>query len=127
MPETKADVWPKYQAIIAREADGERILDCMAWGVPLQMKGKRPGTKVTKRITNVRNLESPFWRSTLAKPESRCLVPFNRFAEPKPNAGREECWFEVTGEPVAAFAGIWRKSDEGNIFALPDLPVESAC
>lgn len=48
----------------------------------------------------------------------RCLVPFNQFAEPKPNAGREECWFKVNEEPVSAFAGIWRPCEEGNVFAF---------
>lgn len=116
--EAHGDVWPKYQAIIARVHEGAKILDSMAWGVPLQMAGKKPGTTITKRIVNVRNLSSPFWRSMLIKPEQRCLVPFSRFAEPKPKAGREECWFRVSEKPVAAFAGIWRPSDEGNVFAF---------
>lgn len=116
--EIKIDVWPKYQGIVARVDDGQKKLDTMQWGVPLTMKGKRPGTTVTKRITNVRNLSSSFWRSMLTKPENRCLVPFTQFAEPKPNAGREECWFKVDEAPVSAFAGIWRPSDEGNVFAF---------
>lgn len=116
--EIKIDVWPKYQGVIARINDGRKILDTMAWGVPLAMKGKRPGTTVTKRITNVRNLSSPFWRSMLTKRENRCLVPFSQFAEPKPGAGREEVWFTVNEAPVSAFAGIWRPSDEGNVYAF---------
>jgi putative SOS response-associated peptidase YedK len=37
-------------------------------------------------VTNIRNTSSPHWRGWL-KPESRCLVPFNSFAEyaPEPN------------------------------------------
>ena len=116
--EIKIDVWPKYQGMVARVDDGQEKLDTMQWGVPLTMKGKRPGTTVTKRITNVRNLSSSFWRSMLTKPENRCLVPFTQFAEPKPNAGREECWFKVDEAPVSAFAGIWRPSDEGNVYAF---------
>ena len=116
--EIKIDVWPKYQGMVARVDDGQKKLDTMQWGVPLTMKGKRPGTAVTKRITNVRNLSSSFWRSMLTKPENRCLVPFTQFAEPKPNAGREECWFKVDEVSVSAFAGIWRPSDDGNVFAF---------
>ena len=116
--EIRIDIWPKYQAAVVRVDQGQKMLDSMQWGVPLTMKGKRPGTTVTKRITNVRNLSSPFWRSMLTRPEQRCLVPFTRFAEPKPNAGREECWFTVKEAPVSAFAGIWRPSDEGNVFAF---------
>jgi putative SOS response-associated peptidase YedK len=37
-------------------------------------------------VTNIRNTSSPHWRAWL-KPENRCLVPFNSFAEyaPEPN------------------------------------------
>ena len=116
--ETRIDIWPKYQAPIVRVDQGAKILDSMQWGVPLTMKGKRRGTTVTKRITNVRNLSSPFWRSMLIHPGDRSLVPFTRFAEPRPGAGREECWFMVKEAPLSAFAGIWRASDEGNVFAF---------
>ena len=116
--EIKIDVWPKYQGIVARVVDGQKIIDTMQWGLPLTMKGKRPGTTITKRITNVRNLSSPFWRSMLTTADNRCLVPFTQFAEPKPNAGREECWFKVNETPVSAFAGIWRPSNEGGVFAF---------
>jgi putative SOS response-associated peptidase YedK len=116
--EIKIDIWPRYQAIVAR-IDGERkIMETMQWGVPLRMAGKRPGTSVLKRITNVRNLNSPFWRAMIASPKQRCLIPFNEFAEPKIGAGREEHWFSVTDAPVSAFAGIWRPTEEGDAFAF---------
>lgn len=116
--EIKIDIWPKYNALIVRQADGLWIGETMSWGVPLIVPGKRAGTTVTKRITNVRNLASPFWKSMLANPAQRCLVPFTSFAEPNPGAARGECWFNVTGTPVSAFAGIWRPSGDGNVFAF---------
>lgn len=112
------DVWPRRQGIVARVANGETRLDSMQWGVPLTMKGKRPGTTVTKRITNVRNLQSNFWRAMLTTPANRCLIPFTQFAEPKPNAGREEVWFAVNDAEIAAFAGIWRETEEGAAYAF---------
>lgn len=120
---TATDIWPKRPATIARIDKGAKILDAMIWGVPHTMPGKRAGTTVTKHVTNVRNLASPFWKSMLANPERRCLVPFSRFAEPKPGKDPEtgrptEYWFAVTDRPVAAFAGIWRPSDAGNVFAF---------
>ena len=114
----KIDVWPKYQGIVTRFDNGQTMLDSMAWGVPITLPGKRERTTVSKRVTNVRNLASPFWRSMISKPAQRCLVPFSIFAEPKPNAGREEVWFTVTDTPVSAFAGIWRPSVEGNVYAF---------
>lgn len=116
--EKQIDIWPRKLAVIAR-AEGERtLLDAMIWGVPRTMPGKRPGTTVTKHITNVRNLDSPFWRSMLARPAQRCLVPFTEFAEPKIGAGRDEHWFTVRDQPVACFAGIWRATEAGNVFAF---------
>ena len=113
-----SDIWPKRPATVARIEDGVKSLDTMIWGVPRTMPGKRPGTTVTKTITNVRNLGSPFWRSMLANPARRCLVPFSAFAEPQIGHGREEHWFTINDAPVAAFAGIWRPSDVGNVFAF---------
>lgn len=48
----------------------------------------------------------------------REFVPFSSFTEPKPNAGREEVWFRVTDASIAAFAGIWRHSEEGRVYAF---------
>lgn len=111
------DLWPKRQALVVRMAGGRRAMDAMTWGVPLKLAGKRPGTTVTKHVTNVRNLTSPFWKSVLTSPSQRCLVPFTSFAEPKIGAGREEHWFTVNSQP-SAFAGIWRPSEAGNVFAF---------
>jgi putative SOS response-associated peptidase YedK len=49
----------------------------------------------------------------LAKPENRCLVPFNSFAEyvPEPNPEtkkKDVVWFALNEDrPLCAFAGIW--------------------
>lgn len=113
------DVWPKRRGAVARINEaGEHVFETMAWGVPRTMPGKRPGTTVTSHVTNVRNLESPFWRSMLAQPARRCLVPFSEFAEPVIGGGRAEHWFRVLDRPVAAFAGIWRPSETGEVYAF---------
>jgi len=121
--EWKADAYPKYQAPIMRIDGGARILETMAWGVPMIIPGKRPGTTITKHVTNVRNLASPFWKSMLNEPSRRCLVPFSRFAEPRPGKDPEtgrpaQYWFKVNDAPVSAFAGIWRPSEDGKVFAF---------
>jgi putative SOS response-associated peptidase YedK len=108
--ELDEDVWPRREAAVVRSSSeaGGGFVDVMRWGVPLSLPGKRPGSSVTKHVTNVRNLENPFWRGLLAKPEQRCLVPFTRFAEPVVGGGRAEHWFDVPSQPLAAFAGVWR-------------------
>ena len=72
---------PQYQC------DG-REMTMMRWGMPLPPKMGGPP------VTNIHNTSSPHWRGWL-KPENRCLVPANSFAEcaPQPNP--------------FAFAGIW--------------------
>lgn len=120
--EPKPDTYPKYEAIVVRKIEGERVLDCMAWGIVRTMPGKS-GKPVKKAITNVRNLDSPFWRSTIASPAQRCLVPFTSFAEPRPGKDPEtgrpaNWWFTVPGEECCAFAGIWRMSEGAPRFAF---------
>ncbi len=119
---TPDEVWPKGLATVARQDAGRIVPETMRWGVPLATTGKS-GKPVTKWLTNVRNLASPFWKNMLARPAQRCLVPFSSFAEPKagkdPATGRPaEYWFSIPSAPVAAFAGIWRPSEAGNVFAF---------
>jgi putative SOS response-associated peptidase YedK len=64
-------VFPDYPAPVIRDAGAGREMDAATGGPP---------------VTNIRNTTSPHWRGWL-KPENRCLVPFNSFAEyaPEPN------------------------------------------
>ena len=117
----KDEVYPKYQAPVVRMKEGRRIVDSMSWGFPTQVQGK---TKMlTKHVTNARNLASPFWKGSAMNPERRCLVPFRRFAEPRPGkdpvTGRPaNWWFTIADQPVAAFAGLWRPTEQGAVFAF---------
>lgn len=117
----KDEIYPRYAAPIVREENGKRVLALMAWGFPTQVQGARK--MLTKHVTNARNLASPFWRSAAANPARRCLVPFTQFAEPKPGKDPEtgrpaQWWFSVTDQPTACFAGLWRPSDDGAVFAF---------
>ena len=62
-------------------------------------------------VTNIRNTSSPHWRGWL-KPEKRCLVPANSFAEyalePNPETKKNVVWFALNEDrPLFAFAGMW--------------------
>ena len=58
-------------------------------------------------VTNIRNTSSPHWRGWL-KPENRCLVPANSFAEyaPEPNPEtkkKDVVWFAINDDrPLSA-------------------------
>lgn len=87
---------------------GSRVLDTAAWGFPMQVRGAS-GKPVDKRITNVRNLASPFWRSALVNPERRCLVPVSDFCEWSGEKGAKVAhWFALPSRPIFSFAGVWR-------------------
>jgi putative SOS response-associated peptidase YedK len=99
-------VFPDYPAPVVRNTDTGRELAMMRWGMP------PPSSKPGPPVTNMRNTSSSHWRMWL-KPESRCLVPANSFAEyaPEPNPEtkkKDVVWFALNEDrPLFAFAGIW--------------------
>lgn len=106
------ELFPKRLAWTVRQAAGGRDLAAMRWGFPPPAQARAP-------VTNVRNLASPFWRSALANPERRCLVPVSDFCEWRGESGaKQACWFALPALPVFAFAGIWRPTPEGDVFAF---------
>lgn len=109
----KEYVAPGKPGYVVREDGGQRLLSVMAWGFPFQ---GRP-------VTNVRNYESPFWKSALANTARRCLVPVTEFQEwsvaPMPETGKKKpFWFKVPSQPIFAFAGIWRPTDADPVFSF---------
>ena len=121
-PELRSDIYPKYASVVVRKDEaGERVLDAMSWGIITTIRGKS-GKPIKKPVTNVRNLASPFWRSTIANLAQRCLVPFTEFAEPRPGkdeSGRPaQWWFTIPDCDVSCFAGIWRFSEGEKRFAF---------
>ncbi|MBA3880117.1 MAG: DUF159 family protein [Sphingobium sp.] len=112
----EGDVFPKREAWVIRELNG-LVIDRMAWGFPLVRAGR-----ATKPVTNVRNLTSGFWRSALATPARRCLVPFTEFSEYGQQRGLDRKlrlhWFRVPSRRIASLAGIWRPTNDGAVFAF---------
>jgi putative SOS response-associated peptidase YedK len=84
-------VLPDYPAPVIRNTTNGTELTTMRWGMPPPIRS--PGGPVT----NIRNTSSPHWRAWL-KPEARCLVPFNSFAEYAP---------EGTRQSVSAYVMDW--------------------
>jgi putative SOS response-associated peptidase YedK len=107
-------VFPDYPAPVVRKSGCERELAMMRWGMPPPPRaGGFP-------VTNIRNTSSPHWWAWL-KPENRCLVPANSFAEyaPEPNPEtkkKDVVWFALNEDRrLFAFAGMWTtyKGDRG--------------
>ncbi|WP_349643982.1 SOS response-associated peptidase family protein [Bradyrhizobium sp. LTSPM299] len=101
-------------APVVRNAGAEREMIMMRWGMPPPPRTGGPP------VTNIRNTASPHWRGWL-KPENRCLVPANSFAEyaPEPNPEtkkKDVVWFALNDDrPLFAFGGLWIefKGDRG--------------
>jgi putative SOS response-associated peptidase YedK len=100
----------RFAPVIVSGSNGTRRMVPRQWGVPPPAKAAFDGQ--ARPVTNVRNLESPFWIGTLRHPELRCLVPVTSFMEWGGIKGdRSQHWFSVPSEPVFAFAGICRDSE----------------
>lgn len=99
--DARFDIFPDSKALVIRLENGAWGLAQMRWGFP-------PPPKAAGRpVTNVRNLESPFWRNWL-KPEWRCLVPATSFAEWTDAKPKKERWFAKPDGGLFMLAGIWR-------------------
>lgn len=147
--EPELDLYPDQMGPIVRNTAAGRELVKVRWGLPssqkalldaatkradkLRAKGKQVDFDELLRMepdggtTNVRNTSSKHWKRWLGV-ENRCVVPFNRFAEPDPGSKVEggrtpNAWFAGSAdEPLMFFAGIWvpqwrsvRKVKEGEI------------
>lgn len=115
------DHYPRRSAPVVRlSSSGERELAALNWGHPYYRRDRKTGQLELKRngepyaptpTTNIRNPHYPMFRD-FRGPEHRCLVPATSFAEPNPRKDEDgqssEVWFDVTGDDLFAFAGIWR-------------------
>jgi putative SOS response-associated peptidase YedK len=109
-------VSPGREGYVVRRIDGATHLGAMRWGFP-------PPHGVNRPVVNVRNYDSPFWRSTIQNTAYRCLVPVTRFQEwsaaPDPETGKKRAyWFSLKEQSIFSFAGIWRPTENGNVFAF---------
>lgn len=113
------EIYPGRQAPVLRKQGGRLTLDVMTWGFP------GPAAAGGRPATNVRHLDSPFWRPALANLAWRCIVPVTQFCEwtvePDPATGRKrKVWFGMReqAQPLFAFAGIWRPNDGERFMAF---------
>ena len=106
------EIFPRRRGWVVRNGENGRVAEAMVWGFP-------PPAQATGPVTNVRNLASPFWRSALADPARRCLVPANEFCEWQGEKGAKVArWFSVPSQPTFAFAGLWRPIEAGAAYAF---------
>ena len=112
------EVYPGTPGLVVRELEGARVMQSMIWGFPLRLKGMKPESK-PKPVNNIADLRKNMWVGLARKPEWRCLIPLTAFAEAEgPKGAKTRTWFSVTGQPIFAWAGLWRDSAEwGQVYA----------
>ena len=95
-------IFPDQVAPVVRAGKGGmREMRLMRWGLPPPQSGMRP-------VTNIRNVDSPWWQPWL-EPRWRCLVPATSFCEWTDARPKVPHWFALGPQrPLFAFAGIWR-------------------
>jgi putative SOS response-associated peptidase YedK len=108
------DVYPGGPGMVVREEGGNRLLESMIWGFPLAQKSKKTGLPIKpKPVNNIADLTSFLWRFVAPRPENRCLIPLTGFCEAEGEKGAmTRTWFAVNDRPIAAWAGMWKMSDE---------------
>ncbi len=113
------EIYPGRAAPVLRRDGAGLSLETMKWGFP------GPAAARGRPVTNIRNLDSPFWQSALNNVARRCIVPVTRFcewtAEPDLLTQRKsKVWFgmEEGHEPLFAFAGLWRPGTGGPYMAF---------
>lgn len=110
-----AEVYPGYPGVVVREQDGARTLQSMTWGFPRHTVNKRTGKpNKPQPVNNLRDDKLwTFWRKQFVEPSQRCLITFTAFAEAEGEKGKmTRTWISVDDQPIAAWAGLWRPTDE---------------
>ena len=116
-----AEVYPAYPGLIVRSEGTGRVVEAMTWGFPLVLAEARKRAQASGKVAKPRpvnnarddKLLSGMWRRWFETPAQRCLIPFDAFAEAEGEKGRmTRTWFNVKDQPVPAWAGLWRPSDE---------------
>ncbi|MBB4291455.1 putative SOS response-associated peptidase YedK [Rhizobium leguminosarum] len=106
------EVYPGTPGAVIIENDGIREMRSMTWGFPLRLKDMKPDAK-PKPVNNIADLKKYMWVGLASKPQWRCLIPLTAFAEAEGVKGRmTRTWFSMKDEPIFAWGGLWRISDE---------------
>ncbi|WP_449470070.1 SOS response-associated peptidase family protein [Sphingobium chungangianum] len=113
--------------LIIFQNGGRRLLKSARWGFPrltreMRARGEEPGL-----IGLVADLTNPMWEHLVVDPRYRCLIPITHFANPDGDPGaKTRAWFSVKDQPLVAWAGFCRNTDDGPVYAGMTMAANSA-
>lgn len=106
------EIYPGAPGMVVREDEGARVIQSMTWGWPLRLKTMAAASK-PRPVNNIADLTKNMWVGFARKPQWRCLIPLTGFAEAEGAKGaKTRTWFSVKDQPIFAWAGLWRPSDD---------------
>jgi putative SOS response-associated peptidase YedK len=106
------EAYPGTPGLVVHEQDGRRVLESMTWGFPMRFKFMKPDSR-PKPVNNIADVSKGSWIGLARKPQWRCLIPVTGFAEAEGLKGKmTRTWFNVKDQPIFAWAGLWRLSEE---------------
>lgn len=106
------EVYPGYPGVVVRQEGDQRVMQSMGWGFPLRLRDMKAESK-PKAVNNIADLRKNMWVGLARKPQWRCLIPVTGFAEAEGAKGsKTRTWFNVKDQPIFAWGGLWRMSDE---------------
>lgn len=109
----------QFAPVIVRAGNaGRKLIRPMHWGYPAPGQSAEmtpPGAM--RWVSDVRNLESPFWIGNLRHVALRCLIPLTSFVVSRGSkGGQSQC--RIDARPAFAAAGIWRDLTDMPVFAM---------
>ncbi|MET0372769.1 MAG: SOS response-associated peptidase family protein [Rhizorhabdus sp.] len=84
----------------------------------MRLATMKPGSK-PKPVNNIADLARPAWSGLARKAQWRCLIPLTGFCEAEgPKGAKCRTWISDREQPIFAWGGLWRVSDEwGPVFS----------
>jgi putative SOS response-associated peptidase YedK len=110
------------------ESGGQRMLRAMRWGFPRRRRGGGAPDDGPDKIGLVADLTNPMWEHLVVDPRYRCIIPITHFANPDgPSGAKTRTWFSVKGQPILAWAGFCRNTEElGPVYAGMTMDANNA-
>lgn len=105
--------------LVVIEREGRRYLRNYSWGFPRMDRERIERGDPPQPLGLVANVTNPMWEKVVADPRYRCLIVLTHFANPDGLPGEKtRTWFSVQGQPIVAWAGFCRNTNEfGPVYA----------
>jgi len=104
--------------VVVIEHRQRRRVGNMTWGFPRLTRAMREQGEPPGRIGLVADLTNPLWEQVVVDPRRRCLIAITHFANPDGVPGEmTRTWFSIQDQPIVAWAGFWRNTPDGPVFA----------